>query len=203
MTDFRPVISSVIAVLLISGMAEAQQKARKAGLYAMFDTSMGGFTCELYEKAAPVAVANFVGLADGTKEWLSPKGDMLKKPFYNGITFHRVVKGFMIQAGDISGKGNFDYVIKFEDEIVPSLRFDKPGVLAMANYGPRTNGTQFFITVAPEPHLNGKHTIFGRVVEGMEVVQKISEVPVGPAKKPTKDVIITKVTIERVGRTAK
>jgi peptidyl-prolyl cis-trans isomerase A (cyclophilin A) len=193
---------TIFAVCLIDP-AEAQQKARKAGLYAAFDTSMGAFTCELYEKSAPLAVANFVGLAEGTKEWLSPKGDMLKRPFYNGITFHRVIKGFMIQAGDISGKGNFDYVIKFEDEIVPSLRFDHPGVLAMANYGPRTNGTQFFITVAPEPHLNGKHTIFGRVVDGLEVVQKISEVPVGPAKKPVKDVMINKVTIERVGRATK
>jgi peptidyl-prolyl cis-trans isomerase A (cyclophilin A) len=184
-------------------LSSPQQKGRKPGLYAVFDTSMGTFVCELYEKSAPLAVENFVGLAQGTKEWLTPKGDMVKKPFYNGITFHRVIKGFMIQAGDISGKGNFQYVINFQDEIVPALRFDRPGVLAMANYGKNTNGTQFFVTVAPQPHLNGKHTIFGRVTQGLDVVQKISDVPVGPAKKPSKDVIINKITIERAGKPAR
>jgi len=196
----KKLLVPLIAGALMACTAAAQQKARKPGLYAAFDTSMGIFVCELYEKNAPLAVENFVGLAQGTKEWLTPKGDMVKKPFYNGITFHRVIKGFMIQAGDISGKGNFQYIINFQDEIVPSLRFDRPGVLAMANYGKNTNGTQFFVTVAPQPHLNGKHTIFGRVVEGQDIVQKISEVPVGPAKKPAKDVIINRVTIERVGK---
>lgn len=190
-------------ILATAAILPAQQKGRKPGLYAIIDTSMGTFVCELYEKSAPLAVENFVGLAQGTKEWLTPKGDMVKKPFYNGITFHRVIKGFMIQAGDISGKGNFQYVINFRDEILPSLKFDRPGVLAMANYGKNTNGTQFFVTIAPQPHLNGKHTIFGRVVEALDVVQKISEVPVGPAKKPAKDVIINKIAIERISKPAR
>ncbi len=196
----RAGLKAIVLILGVVLLLHAQQKGRKPGLYAVFDTSMGMFVCELYEKNAPLAVENFVGLAQGTKEWLTPKGDMVKKPFYNGITFHRVIKGFMIQAGDISGKGNFQYVINFQDEIVPSLKFDRPGVLAMANYGKNTNGTQFFITVAPQPHLDGKHTIFGRVVEGLDVVQKISAVDVGPAKKPITNVVINKITIERTGK---
>jgi peptidyl-prolyl cis-trans isomerase A (cyclophilin A) len=202
MKKWSAALALMIALFVVPFLL-AQQKPRKSGLYAVFETSMGNFACELYEKQAPLAVENFTGLAQGTKEWLHPKGQFIKKPFYDGITFHRVIKGFMIQAGDISGKGNFDYVIKFRDEIVPALKFDRPGVLAMANYGKNTNGTQFFVTVAPQPHLDGKHTIFGRVVEGLEVVKAISEVPVGPAKKPGKDVIIQKVTIERVAAPAK
>ena len=179
--------------------ASAQGKARKAGIYAVFDTTMGRFVCELYPKPAPVAVENFVGLAEGTKEWLSPTGDFMRgKRFYDGLVFHRVIKGFMIQAGELPGKGGFNPVIAFNDEISPSLRFDRPGVLAMANSGPKTNGAQFFITVAPTPHLSGKHTIFGRVVEGYEVVEKISNVPVGPARKPNQDVVIRQLLIERV-----
>ncbi len=174
-----------------------QQKGRKPGLYAVFDTSMGTFVCELYEKQAPLAVGNFVGLARGTKEWLSPKGDMIRnKPYYDGIIFHRVIKDFMIQAGDITGKGTFTPVMPFKDEIVPTLRFDRPGLLAMANNGPNTNRSQFFVTVKPQPHLNGKHTIFGRVVEGFEVVQSINAVQTSFGK-PTKDVVIRKVSIER------
>lgn len=182
--------------------AAAQQKkapARKPGIYAAFDTSMGSFLCELYEKRAPVAVANFVGLAEGTKEWLNTKGDFQKKPFYNGLTFHRVLKNYLIQAGDITGTGgNFRAVIPFENEIVPALKFDHPGVLALANNtAPKTNTTQFFITVVPAPALDGKYTIFGRVIDGLAVVQAISNVPAF-ASKPTKDVIIHRVTIERV-----
>jgi peptidyl-prolyl cis-trans isomerase A (cyclophilin A) len=196
-------IRKAVLILLFVLPLAAQQKTRRPGLYAIFETSMGTFVCELYGKQAPLAVENFTGLAQGTKEWLHPKGDMLKKPFYNGITFHRIIKGFMIQAGDISGKGNFDYVIKFKDEIVPSLKFDRPGVLAMANYGKNTNGTQFFITVSPQPHIDGWYTIFGRVVEGLDVVRQISEVPVGAAQKPTKDIILQRVTIERIAANPK
>jgi peptidyl-prolyl cis-trans isomerase A (cyclophilin A) len=172
--------------------------ARKPGLYAVFATTMGTFTCELLEKQAPVAAANFVGLAEGTKEWLTPKGDFVKKPFYNGLVFHRVIRKFMIQAGDVTGTGgNFQAVIPFENEIVPTLNFDRPGMLAMANNGPKSNITQFFITVAPATNLNGQYTIFGRAVEGYEVVENIANVPV-LASKPVKDVTIQKVTIERI-----
>ncbi len=179
--------------------AAQKATARKPGLYAVFDTSKGTFVCELFEKKTPVTVANFVGLAEGSKEWLNPKGDMVKQPFYNGIIFHRVIKNFMIQAGDVTGIGTFKSVLPFRDEIVPTLRFDRPGLLAMANSGPNTNGSQFFITVAPTPHLNGKHTIFGEVTEGLDVVTEISKVPTGPAYKPLQNVVLNKIIIERKG----
>ncbi len=187
-----------VALLTTAGFAQ-QQKGRKPGLYAVIDTTMGTFVCELYEKSAPLAVENFVGLARGTKEWLSPKGDMMKnKPYYDGIIFHRVVKDFMIQGGDITGKGTFTPVMPFKDEIVPSLRFDRPGVLAMAHLEPNTNRSQFFVTVKPQPHLNGKYTIFGQVVEGLDVVISISNVQTSFGR-PLKDVVMKKITIERFG----
>jgi peptidyl-prolyl cis-trans isomerase A (cyclophilin A) len=190
----------LMASPLLPGDQQQKGQARKPGLYAVFETSMGSIVCELYEKQAPVAVANFVGLAEGTKEWLTPKGDFVKRPFYNGLIFHRVVKKFAIQAGDVTGTGgNFQAVIPFENEIVPALGFERPGMLAMANNGPKSNITQFFITVAPATNLNGRFTIFGRVVEGSEVVESISNVPV-LASKPVKAVTIQKVTIERIGK---
>lgn len=191
---------ALIALSFFSFAGQQKTPARKPGLYAVFVTSMGTFTCELLEKQAPVAVGNFVGLAEGTKEWLTPKGDFVKRPFYNGLTFHRVIKKFAIQAGDVTGTGgNFQAVIPFENEIVPTLNFDKPGMLAMANNGPKSNITQFFITVSPAANLNGRYTIFGRVVEGYNVVENISNVPV-LASKPVKDVTIQKVTMERAGK---
>jgi peptidyl-prolyl cis-trans isomerase A (cyclophilin A) len=198
------VLGATFTLLLATSLHAAEQKVRKPGLYAVFETSMGSFVCELYEKTAPLAVENFVGLAKGTKEWLSPKGQFMKNaPYYNGIIFHRVIKGFMIQGGDVTGKGTFNPVLPFKDEIVPTLRFDKAGVLAMANSGPNTNGSQFFITVGPQPHLDGKHTILGRVVEGFKFVEAISEVPVSPGGRPLKDVLITKITIDRVAKSAR
>jgi peptidyl-prolyl cis-trans isomerase A (cyclophilin A) len=196
-----PVLCLIIT-LLAPCLCDGQQKpGRKPGLYAVFDTSMGTFVCELYEKQAPNTVANFVGLAQGTKEWLTTRGEFVKKPFYDGLIFHRVVRRYVIQAGDITGTGgNFTAVIPFENEIVPSLAFSGPGLLAMANAGgTKTNTTQFFVTVAPAPHLNGKHTIFGKVVEGYNVVENISNVAV-LGSKPVKDVRVQKLTIERVGK---
>lgn len=187
-------------LLVLHAYGRQKPAVRRAGLYAVFETSMGKFVCELYEKSAPIAVDNFVGLAAGTLEWMTTKGEMMKRPFYNGLNFHRVVKKSLIQAGDITGTGgNFQAVIPFENEIVPSLRFDQSGMLAMANSGPKSNITQFFITVAPAAHLNGKYTIFGKVVEGFTIVESISNVPV-LASKPVKPVTIQKVTIERVGK---
>jgi len=181
--------------------AEPQKaKSTRPGLYAVFDTSKGTFVCELFERKTPLTVANFVALTEGTKEWLNPKGDMVKRPYYNGVIFHRVIKNFMIQGGDITGTGSFKPVLPFKDEIVPSLHFDRPGLLAMANSGPNTNGSQFFITVAPTPHLNGKHTIFGQVIEGLDVVVEISKVPTGVAYKPLQNVVINKITIDRKAR---
>ena len=196
-------VTCFICVLAFPPYSTAQ-KARTPGLYATFETSMGTFVCELYEKSAPLAVGNFVGLATGTKEWLSPKGQFMKNtPYYKGVVFHRVIKGFMIQAGDITGKGTFNPVLPYNDEVVPALRFDKPGMLAVANNGKNTNGSQFFITVSPQPRLNGKYTIFGKLVEGNQVVQAISEVPVSPGGRPLKDVVIQKITIDRVANASK
>jgi peptidyl-prolyl cis-trans isomerase A (cyclophilin A) len=191
-----------LSMLLSSIAAEPQKKpaVRVAGLYAVFETSMGTFVCQLYEKLTPVAVENFVGLAEGTREWMTTKGELMKKPFYNGMIFHRIVKKVTIQAGDITGKGgNFRAVIPFDNEIAPTLDFNQPGMLAMANNGPKTNITQFFVTAAPAPNLNGKYTIFGKVVEGLPVVQSIANVPL-LASKPVTDVVIKKISIERVGR---
>lgn len=171
---------------------------REPGLYATFDTTMGKIVCQLFEKDAPKAVANFVDLAEARKAAKSPATKRpVKKRFYDGIMFHRVIPNFMIQAGDPMARGDYEPGYAFEDEFKPHLKFDRAGRLAMANRGPNTNGTQFFITVAPTPHLNNKHTIFGQVVEGQEVANKISMVKTA-GNKPLTPVVIQKVTIERV-----
>lgn len=195
--------SLLAAFALLLGVSPAAwSPLQKPGLHARFDTSMGSFVCELYEKQAPMAVANFVALAEGTKEWLTPKGELVKRPFYDGLLFHRVIKGFAIQTGNATRARTFNSIVPFDDEIVPPLRFDRPGVVAMANNGPNTNRTQIFVTVAAAPHLNGKHTIFGRVIEGMEVVQRISEVRT-LGGFPVQDVTLHKVTISRADRPKK
>jgi peptidyl-prolyl cis-trans isomerase A (cyclophilin A) len=144
-------------------------------LTATFQTSLGEIVVKLLPEKAPKTVANFVGLAEGTKEWKDPKsGQSMKKPLYDGTVFHRVILDFMIQGGDPLGTGTGGPGYRFEDEIGPDNRFDKPGLLAMANAGPNTNGSQFFITEVPTPHLNRGHTIFGEVVKGLELIRKIS-----------------------------
>jgi len=167
--------------------------------YALFETSQGNFTCLLYTEAAPKTVANFVGLAKGEKEWTDPRtGEKSKKPLYDGTIFHRVIADFMIQGGDPLGNGTGGPGYKFEDEIDPVLLFTNPGTLAMANSGPNTNGSQFFITVAATPWLNGKHTIFGKVTEGMDTVLAISKIPTDKYEKPVKKVIINNITIKEL-----
>jgi peptidyl-prolyl cis-trans isomerase A (cyclophilin A) len=147
----------------------------KGDLYAIFQTSAGSVTCRLFEKEAPETVANFVGLAMGTKEWTDPQsGQKVKKPLYDGTVFHRVIPNFMIQGGDPLGTGTGDPGYRFKDEFQSGRTFDKPGLLAMANAGPNTNGSQFFITEVPTPHLNNKHTIFGECIQGFELVPKIA-----------------------------
>ena len=166
---------------------------------AHFDTSLGKFTAELYADKTPKTVANFVGLADGSKEWTHPGTKDKKKgvPYYDGIIFHRVIEGFMIQGGDPLGKGFGGPGYNFEDEFHPSLRHDALGILSMANAGPNTNGSQFFITLGPTPHLDRKHTVFGVVTEGLDVVKKIGATPVGPNDRPVTPVVMNKVTIEK------
>jgi peptidyl-prolyl cis-trans isomerase A (cyclophilin A) len=172
------------------------------GKYAVFYTTMGNIVCKLYTTEAPKTVANFVGLAMGTKQWKDPaSGAMKKTPFYNGLTFHRVIPNFMIQGGDPLGKGIGGPGYEFDDEINPQLDFSAKGILAMANAGPNTNGSQFFITVQPQPRLDGHYSIFGKVVSGQEVADKISETPRNDDDKPLTPVRMTRVVIRDVGAT--
>jgi len=176
----------------------AQEKSA-AEPTAVFETTMGALRCKLFPREAPKTVANFIGLADGTKDWTDPATGQKKHgvPLYSGTIFHRVIPGFMIQGGDPLGTGTGDPGYRFADEIVPSLTFDRPGRLAMANAGPGTNGSQFFITEVPTPHLNGHHTIFGQCDEAsVELVKKIARVPKNSRDKPLTPVRINKIVIE-------
>ena len=165
---------------------------------AHFHTTLGDFTVELFETQAPKTVANFANLADGSKEWKHPKtGESHKKPFYDGLVFHRIIEGFMIQGGDPLGQGFGGPGYQFPDEFHPDLRHDRAGILSMANAGPNSNGSQFFITLAPTPHLDRKHSVFGRVVEGLDVVEKIGRVQTDRNDRPVTPVVMNKVTIER------
>jgi peptidyl-prolyl cis-trans isomerase A (cyclophilin A) len=182
---------------------------RKPGLYARFETTMGNFTAELNEKEAPITTANFAGLASGEKEWTDPKTEQKqKKPYYDGLTFHRIIgkdkmppDGFMIQGGDPlgSGRGGPGFTIKDEYN---NLRHDKAGTLAMARTpAPDSAGSQFYITLAAQPQLDGirpPYVVFGQVIEGLDVIQKIGNVPTDPGDKPLTPVVINKVTIQRV-----
>ena len=165
-------------------------------LQAVIETTKGKFTCELYDKQAPITVANFIGLATGKRAWLDPKSGkwVQKQPLYDGLIFHRVIPGFMIQGGDPLGTGTGNPGYRFQDEIAPDLKFDKPGLLAMANAGPATNGSQFFITEGTPTHLTGRHTIFG-ACEPIALVGEITRVKTGPRDKPVEDVVVKKVLI--------
>ena len=179
----------------------ATPPAVEPGLYATINTSLGAIKVKLFEKEAPITVKNFRGLATGTKAWKDPKtGQMVTKPLYPGTIFHRVIPNFMIQGGDPLGTGMGDPGFTIPDEFSPNLKFDIPGRLAMANIGqPHTGGCQFFITDVPTPHLNGKHTIFGQVIEGQDVVHKIISVPTGAENKPLTPVKIVSITFKREG----
>ncbi len=187
----KPSLVLITSLLIAGGTMSANAKT------AIIETSKGTIECALFEKETPVTVANFVGLATGTKEYKDAKtGTPKKSNFYDGIVFHRVIPNFMIQGGDPLGQGTGGPGYQFQDEIVPTLGFDKPGKLAMANAGPGTNGSQFFITVAATPWLNGRHTIFGEVTKGYDVVEAISKVDRDPGDKPKTPVVIKKVTIK-------
>ncbi|MBN1337481.1 MAG: peptidylprolyl isomerase [Deltaproteobacteria bacterium] len=165
---------------------------------ATFDTSNGRFVVELFADRAPRTVENFVGLVEGTKEWLDPRTrQKVRRPFYDGLVFHRVIEGFMIQGGCPLGTGMGGPGYRFADEFHPTLRHDQAGILSMANAGPDTNGSQFFITVGPTPHLDRRHSVFGRVVEGLDVALAISRVPTDASDRPRQPVVLQKVSIER------
>ena len=168
-------------------------------LHAHFTTSEGNFTAKLFDADVPNTVANFTGLADGTKEWTDPRsGKKTNAKYFDGTTFHRVIAGFMIQGGDPLGQGTGGPGYNFADEFSPKLRHDRPGLLSMANRGPNTNGGQFFITLAATPWLDNKHSIFGEIVEGMDVIKKIGSTPTSkPGDRPVKPITIQSVTIEK------
>jgi len=168
-------------------------------LYAHFTTSEGNFSVRLFDEETPNTVANFTGLADGSKEWTDPRsGRKVKQPYFNGTVFHRVIDRFMIQGGDPLGQGTGGPGYTFADEFHPKLRHTKAGILSMANRGPNTNGGQFFITLAATPWLDDKHSVFGEVVEGMDVVKKIGGTPTSkPGDRPVKAITVEKVTIEK------
>jgi peptidyl-prolyl cis-trans isomerase A (cyclophilin A) len=212
----RKMVATILAMGLVATALRAQTGQKKApapstpaapeiklnqppGLYAVFETTMGRIVCRLFPEKAPETVKNFVGLANGSKRWYDDKKKAwTERRYYDGLTFHRVIPGFMIQGGDQLGTGMGNIGYTFKDEFSPDLKFDKPGRLAMANAGPSTNGAQFFITVAPTPHLNGHHTIFGEVVKGQDVADAISQVARNAADKPNTPVVMNKVTIVEV-----
>ena len=167
------------------------------GTYARFTTSEGDFVVRLFEDRAPKTVANFTGLAEGTKDPATGKPGQVKA-YYDGLVFHRIIAGFMIQGGDPEGTGRGGPNYTFADEFDPKVKFDRPGLLAMANRGPNTNGSQFFITLAPTEWLNNKHTIFGEVVEGMDVITKIGAVRTGPGDRPVTPVVVNTLSILRI-----
>ena len=182
---------------------ESAKPSLEPGLYATLTTSMGSIVIRLFEKESPITVKNFTGLATGTKEYTDPRTHQKsRKPLYNGLVFHRVIPNFMIQGGDPLGTGTGG-TEPIPDEFHPSLSFDQPGRLGMANAGPGTGSSQFFITDVPTPHLTGRHTIFGQVTQGMDVVEKIARVPRDPSNdRPTTPVRIVRVSIRREGPAA-
>lgn len=190
------IIAALCALFGLGASAHSQEK--KGPLYATLKTSMGDIVIQLFDDKAPKTVANFVGLASGTKEWNNTKtGEKVKKPLYNGTIFHRVIPGFMIQGGDPLGNGTGGPGVRFEDEFNPDLRHSKAGILSMANAGPNTNGSQFFITHQPTPFLDNKHSVFGEVVKGQEIVTAIGNVPRDMRDRPIKDVVLKEVVISR------
>jgi peptidyl-prolyl cis-trans isomerase A (cyclophilin A) len=181
----------------------AKAPAASSNPTVVMDTSMGRITCQLFPKQAPKAVANFIGLAKGTRDWIDPRTGMTQhlKPYYNGTLFHRVIPGFMIQGGDPTGTGTGNPGYMFVDEFDPSLNFDRPGRLAMANSGPNTNGSQFFITEEPYSSLNQHYTIFGQCDDAsVQVVKAITGVPRNDQDKPRIPVVLKKVTIVPAGQ---
>jgi peptidyl-prolyl cis-trans isomerase A (cyclophilin A) len=189
-------IACLLASLFFQATALPQDK--KAPVYATLKTSMGDIVIQLYADKAPKTVANFVDLATGAKEWTDPKSrEKVKRALYNGTIFHRVIPGFMIQGGDPLGNGTGGPGYRFEDEFHQDLKHSKPGIVSMANAGPNTNGSQFFIIHKATPWLDGKHSVFGEVIKGQSVVDAIANVPRDFRDRPVNDVIMQEVVISR------
>lgn len=207
--DFLKIIIIYLSAFFIFSVAQAEDKVAKPAekvakaeakkaRSATFETNMGKFDVEFYPDEAPETVENFAALAEGKKEFTDPKTDKkVKRKFYDGLIFHRIIDGFMIQGGCPLGNGRGNPGYSFKDEFSPIRRHDDAGILSMANAGPGTNGSQFFITVAPQPRLNDKHTVFGKVTKGLDVVMKISKVETGSEDRPVKDVVIKHIKIKR------
>ena len=166
-------------------------------LMCRFKTSMGDMVAELYEEQAPRTVSNFVALAVGGVEWTTPSGEPSTKALYSGTVFHRVIQNFMLQGGDPTGTGRGGPGWRFKDEFSPDLRHTGKGTLSMANAGPNTNGSQFFICQVPTPHLDGRHTVFGRVLEGLDIIDAIADVPKGAMDRPVDDVFVNEIEVYR------
>lgn len=208
-TRFALALSLVASPLLAQEGAPQQPAAPQApadaqglepGIYARLETNLGVMILRLEPERAPMTVANFVGLIEGTKEWTDPKsGEKVKRPFYDGLTFHRIIAGFMIQGGCPLGTGTSGPGYQFPDEFHEALKHDKAGVLSMANAGAGTNGSQFFVTLGPTPHLDNRHSVFGRVVRGGDVLERIGAVETGPGDRPVQPVTIVKASVVRVG----
>lgn len=202
-------LGAVAAGFTVSSRAQESPAVKDAtkdpGLYAVFETTKGTIVARLAYDKAPVTVANFVGLANGEMEWKDPQtGAMVKRPFYDGLKFHRCIAGFMVQGGCPLGNGRGGPGYSFGDEFDASLRHDTAGLLSMANSGPNTNGSQFFITLGPTPHLNDRHSVFGKVVSGLDAAQSMAAVPMkgGENSTPVDDILMTKVRIVRTGAEA-
>ena len=193
-------IAAVVPALAQEKAEKPAKSKREPGLYATLDTTMGKIVVRLYEKEAPKTVANFVDLATGKKPWRDNKTGktVTGQPLYDGIMFHRVIPDFMVQTGAHLPDGNARISSNIPDEFGPGLKHDRPGILSMANAGPNTGSSQFFITHRPTPHLDGKHAIFGRVVDGQDVVVAIGNVRRDASDKPLQPVLINKVIIDRV-----
>ena len=194
---------ALLSAMFVFFSCNSQKKAYKDlgdGLFADIETTKGHIVVKLNYKEVPTTVANFVTLAEGKNNFV--KVEYKGKPFYNGTIFHRVIDGFMIQGGDPTGTGMGDPGYRFEDEFVPSLKHSKKGILSMANSGPNTNGSQFFITQVPTPHLDGRHTVFGETVKGEEVIDAIAKAPRNAQDRPNEDIKIKNITIVANGKDA-
>lgn len=195
---FGKIITAAVLLTCLNLASAAETVDKQGPLHATLKTSMGDIVIRLFDEKAPKTVANFVGLASGTKEWTDPKTQQkTKRPLYNGTIFHRVIPDFMIQAGDPLGNGTGGPGYRFEDEFHPDLRHGKAGIVSMANAGPNTNGSQFFITSRATPHLDGRHSVFGEVVKGQDVVLAIAGVARDSRDRPVKDVVLKEVIIAR------